>query len=149
MKKNQSSKISCLCLFNMFQLSVWLVFCHILTMYICTYILSWAIFCFTKIVHSEILLCISFKWVNRKPHFAYGLQHVFIKNAFIVECRHFKFLYYVPGDDIMHFTDSCQFLISSAFKFTALLPQCGNIFLPHWLLEFCGSRDRSRVLSET
>ena len=26
----------------------------------------------------------------------------------------------VPGDDIMHFTDSCRFLISSAFKFTAL-----------------------------
>ena len=34
---------------------------------------------------------------------------------------------YVPGDDIMHFTDSCRFLISSAFKFTALctiLPHC-------------------------
>ena len=42
--------------------------------------------------------------------------------------------FYVPGDDIMHFTDSCRFLISSAFKFTALVPQCGNIFLPHWSL---------------
>ena len=34
--------------------------------------------------------------------------------------------FYVPGTTI-HFTDSCQFLISSAFKFTALctiLPQC-------------------------
>ena len=35
--------------------------------------------------------------------------------------------FYVPGDNIMHFTDSCGFLISSAFKFTALctiLPHC-------------------------
>ena len=42
--------------------------------------------------------------------------------------------FYVPGDDILHLTDSCRFLISSAFKFTAPVPQCGNIFLPHWSL---------------
>ena len=29
-------------------------------------------------------------------------------------------LLYVQGDDIMHFTDSCRFLISSDFRFTAL-----------------------------
>jgi len=30
-----------------------------------------------------------------------------------------NYLFYVPGEDIMHFTDSCRFLISSALKFTA------------------------------
>ena len=38
-----------------------------------------------------------------------------------------NFIIYVLGDDIMHVTDSCRFLISSAFKLTALctiLPHC-------------------------
>ena len=41
-----------------------------------------------------------------------------------------KNLFYVPGDKIMHFTDSCRFLIISAFMFTALCT-----ILPHWGLE--------------
>ena len=36
------------------------------------------------------------------------------------------------GDDIMHFTDSCQFLISSDFKFTALCT-----ILPHCVQSYC------------
>ena len=59
-------------------------------------------------------------------------------------------LFYVQGEDIMHFTDSCRFLISSAFKFTALctiLLHCVQSYhtacnltalctiLPHWGLE--------------
>ena len=66
--------------------------------------------------------------------------------------------FYVPGDDIMHFTDSCRFLISSGLNFTALctiLPHCVQSYrtvqvqsyhtvsnctklctiLPHWGLE--------------
>ena len=40
------------------------------------------------------------------------------------------YLIYVPGDDIMHFTDSCRFPISSDFTFTALCT-----ILLHWGLE--------------
>ena len=50
-----------------------------------------------------------------------GLVYTLCDNVFHVNTV------YVPGDDIMHFTDSSQFRISSAFKFTALctiLPHC-------------------------
>ena len=58
----------------------------------------------------------------------------------------------VPGDDIMHFTDCCRFLISSSFKFTALctiLSHCVGRILPHWGLEGGGGMgiETSHVLS--
>ena len=51
---------------------------------------------------------------------------------------------YVPGYDIMHFTDSCRFLISSAFKFTALCT-----ILPHWAWGLEGGGDGPRNLYRT